>query len=159
MLGQHGLHGFEELHFAVGFGQVASKTGGLQPFGLAGLGAGGEGDDRRGGTLRVGVLAQGAGGGFAVHARHLNVHQHQVERADGEQLDGRWAAGRRGYLPTPVAEHGFGQQAVHQVVFHQQHPPRRGRRWGIGRGIRLGSRRLRHGLKGQGEGKRTALAH
>lgn len=35
---QHGLHGFEQLLFAVGFGQVAGKARGLQSFGFAGLG-------------------------------------------------------------------------------------------------------------------------
>ena len=145
--GERGAHGFKQLFFAVGLGEVAGKPGGPQPLGFAGLGPRGEGHHGGGRPGGVGVLAQGAGGGFAVHAGHPDVREHEVEGAVVEELNGGRAAGRRGHLPAPVAEHGFGHQVVHQVVFHQQHPAG-GRGWG-----RRGRGQLRSGAGG---GQRAA---
>ena len=77
---------------------------------------------------------------------------------------GRWirrpcrAAGGRGHLPAPVAQHGFGQQAIHEVILDQQQVASfrrhglRGGRWACRGPFRRTQR------QGQGKRKRTAGA-
>ena len=67
------------------------------------------------------MLAQQGGGGIAVHHRHLNVHQNQVERSLPGQLYGQGSVFGLGHLHLGVAEEGFGNLAVKAVVFDQQH--------------------------------------
>ncbi len=59
----------------------------MEPTGLVGVGVGGQGDDggMAGGAFE---LADLAGGGDAVHARHLDVHQDDVEAAGAGGFDG-----------------------------------------------------------------------
>ena len=55
-------------------------------------GVGGQRDDRDR-RRRAGERADAAGGGQAVHARHLDVHDHEVEAAAADRGQRRLAVG------------------------------------------------------------------
>ena len=111
--GKHGRH-------VERFGDVVAHAGCYHFFAVAGHGVGRHGDD---GHLRQGqILSDFAGGGVAVHDRHLAVHQHPVKSTVPRQDVQR--------LLAMVGHHhrdaGLLQQLqrellVHVVVFHQQH--------------------------------------
>ena len=104
------------------FGHKAVHAGGGAAVAVYLHGVGGHGQDGHG--VELAVLADGAGGGQAVHHRHLHVHQHHVighiGRAGTHHVHRDLAV-----VGHVHAEPGIGQQLardllVEQVVFDQQ---------------------------------------
>ena len=111
--GEHGRH-VERL------GNVVAHAGFDHLVAVAGHGIGGHGDD---GDLRQGqVLANLAGGGVAVHDRHLAVHQHAIKAiVPGQNVQRLLAVVGHQYRDAGLLQQFQRQFLVHVVVFHQQH--------------------------------------
>ena len=105
-------------------GQMSLHTGYLRSEHIFWVGIRGQGDDRQAPGGDTGG-ADGARSGIAVAARHLDIHQHQVE---GRQLpeirrhrfDRSHAVMRQRDLLPEVLEHGGHEHAVHVMVFGKQ---------------------------------------
>ncbi len=84
---------------------------------LVGHGVGGEGDDRQR-VAALGVFPQAdlLGAGAAVHAGHLHIHKHQIERLVLHRLHSRIAIVDGQHLGAQVFEQGLDQQQVGGVV-------------------------------------------
>ncbi|MNC69018.1 hypothetical protein D3C75_1196700 [compost metagenome] len=83
---------------------------------------GGEGDDRQRCAALAGFpLADLLGALATVHARHLHVHQYQVEMLVLHGLDGGIATVDGQYVGPHVFEQGLHQQQVRRVVVDTQH--------------------------------------
>ena len=105
---------------------------------VGGHGVGGEADDRDG-AGGAGQAADRLGGGDAVHLGHHDVHQHEVEAAALDRLDGLAAVLHRLDPVAHALEHAGGDQAVGRVVLGDQDAVR-------GDGDCFGGRRLADGI-------------
>ena len=87
---------------------------------IPGHGVGGHGDHRQVPEARV--LPQAAGGGVAVHDRHLAIHEDAVEGRGGQPGQGLGAI--VGHLDLDAVAHQQlpGQLLVDGIVLDQQHP-------------------------------------
>ena len=97
-LGGHGSERGQEFRAADGFAHVAVHTGGQAAFAIALHGVGGERKDGRGPRFTNFRQANCGGGLEARHARHLDIHEDDVEGAGVGGLDGGGAIGRESHL-------------------------------------------------------------
>jgi hypothetical protein len=83
----------------------------------------GHGDDRQ--RLETGAATQFAGRTVAVHDRHLDVHQHQIESArvtHPEAIDRFLAVAGHHRRDADRAEQGFDDLAVERMIIDDQYP-------------------------------------
>ncbi len=105
---------------------------------------GGERNDRRAQPFAF-ALAHLPGGFQAVHARHLHVHEHQIEGAPGKRGKRFLTAGAGHHVNAHLLQEHPRQFQVAGVIVHHQHP-------GVQRGAaagRAGARRLRQAAQFQ----------
>ena len=132
-----------------GLGQVVLHARIQAALAVAFHGVGGHGDD--GQVVEPGFLADGSGGGQAIHFGHLDVHQHQVVVVGRGRLyfcHGIMAVDGGLDLYAGFFQKGQGHGAVELYVIDQQHPGTgdgaeieaagRGRWGGAGRAGRAG---------------------
>ena len=86
------------------------------------------GDDDDGQVLVVGQEAQLADQLEAVHARHLEVGEHQIEGLGAQLVHAVDAVDRQGDLDAQALEGHLGELAHRQRVVDEQHPQRAPRR-------------------------------
>ena len=112
-----------QLPLADGFGQVVVHTALQQGAFFVGHGVGREGHHRQRRAVALAFpLADRLGALAAIHAGHLHVHQHQIERFLLHGVDRRVTAFHRLHLGAHVFQQGLHQQQVGRVVVHAQHP-------------------------------------
>lgn len=66
-------------------------------------------------------MANGFGGLATVHARHLHVHQYQIEAVLLDRLQRGRAVVHRHHVGTHVAEQSLDQQEVGRIVVDAEH--------------------------------------
>ena len=85
-------------------------------------GVGGHGDDRRPGPA-VGLAVPNRPGRLeAIHDRHLNIHQHDVERFAIHRRKRLLPVTNNGHMVSQFLQHSDGHPLVDRIVLRQQHP-------------------------------------
>ena len=144
--GQSQQHGHQVVQVE-GLADVIVHADCQARFAVGGHGVGGHGDDGQGELPQI--LADAGGGGVAVHHRHLQVHQHDVESrvGGGHGLDRQQAVVGNLHLGTFVLEQFARHLLVVGVVFHHQQTQtrqalsgRRRRQAQAGRGVGVSAR-------------------
>ncbi len=78
------------------------------------------GDNRKPAVLANFALANHGGRLIAVHFRHLDVHQHQIERLLVRRGDRLAAVIGNGHLMSPLRENADCQSLIGQTILGQQ---------------------------------------
>src|ERR1043166_596232 len=116
----YGSDGLEKLDDPDGLGDIAVHTGRKAALAIALHGIGGQRQDGRITAEGFLHLAQLGSGFEAVHQRHLDIHEDQVERVRAVRIQ-RFApvAGTRDAV-SAVLQDSTGEFLIDQVVFNQQ---------------------------------------
>ena len=115
----------------------------------------------------MGVGADGLRGLQAVHARHVQVHQHDVPGLTGGQGQGLLTILGKPHGVSQARENGLHHHAVDLVVLGHQHPqaadsgwlPGQGRLGHLSGGLRHRCRQVCQHWQGRGKHKAAARAH